>query len=166
MATGGADVGTTGGSWLALAVPLVAFFEGCEKRVAGLVRPYLDKLAKPPVWTRGYGRTYGIAADSPAITMDESRAELAVGLSRYGMRCAALAPALLDRPDCLAAVSAWTWNCGTGAFKASRLRRAINDGRWLDAAALMRKPDTAGGVVYKGLVRRREAERARFLLGC
>lgn len=155
-----------GGSWLDIALPLVAFFEGCEKRVAGLVYPYLDKLAKPPVWTRGYGRTYGITADSPPIFIGEAKMELWAGLSRYGMRCAALAPALLDRPDCMAAVSSWAWNCGTGAFKASRLRRAINDGRWLDAAELMRKPNTAGGVVYRGLVRRRDAERARFLLGC
>lgn len=56
-------------------------------------------------------------------------------------------------------------NCGTGAFKVSRLRRAINEGRWDDAAELLRKPNTAGGVVYRGLDRRRQAERALFLLG-
>ena len=67
--------------------------------------------------------------------------------------------------ECLAAVTSWAWNCGTGAFKVSRLRRAINEGRWADAAELIRKPNTAGGVVLRGLTRRREAERALFLLG-
>lgn len=152
-------------SWLTLATPLVASFEGCAKRVGALVAPYLDTLAKPPRPTRGFGRTYGITMDSPAISMSEARAELADGLSKYGRKCATLAPALLTTPECLAAVASWSWNCGVGAFAASRLRRAINEGRWADAAELIRKPNTAGGVVLRGLQRRREAERALFLLG-
>lgn len=152
-------------SWLELCTSLVAAFEGCEKRAGRLIRPYLDRLAKPPVWTRGYGRTFGISGDSPPITLDEAKAELRAGLSVYGRRCATLAPALLERPECLAAVTSWAWNCGTGAFKVSRLRRAINEGRWDDAAELLRKPNTAGGVVYRGLDRRRQAERAMFISG-
>ena len=34
-------------SWKELAIPLVAYFEGCEKRRGGMIYPYLDKLAKP-----------------------------------------------------------------------------------------------------------------------
>ena len=151
--------------WRDLCMPLVSMFEGCEKRLHGLIYPYLDKLAKPPVWTRGYGRTYGIAGDSAPITMDQARDELKAGLGSYGMRCATYAPSLLTKPECMAAVTSWAWNCGTGAFKVSRLRRAINDGRWSDAAQLMRKPNTAGGVILRGLTRRREAERSLFLLG-
>ncbi len=152
-------------SWLDLAVAIVAPFEGCELRKGGLVFPYLDKLAKPPVPTRGYGRTYGITMDSPPITEQEAKAELGTGLTSYGSRCTAYAPVLVDKAECLAAVTSWAWNCGTGAFKVSRLRRAINEGRWADAAELIRKPNTAGGVVLRGLTRRREAERALFLLG-
>ena len=151
--------------WLDLAAPLVASFEGCEKRVGALILPYLDRLAKPPVWTRGYGRTYGISESSPPITPEQAQVELAHGIEAYGRRCATLAPALLGRPECLAAVSSWAWNCGTGAFAASRLRRAISEGRWGDAAELIRKPDTAGGIIMRGLKRRRETERALFLLG-
>jgi lysozyme len=151
--------------WRELATPLVAAFEGCEKLVRGLIYPYLDKLAKPPVWTRGYGRTYGIKGDSPPITKQEAKDELKAGLAAYGKKCASYAPVLMTKPECMAAVSSWAWNCGTGAFKVSRLRRAINEGRWSDAAELIRKPNTAGGVVLRGLTRRREAERALFLLG-
>lgn len=152
-------------NWLTLCIAIVKPFEGCEKRVKGLIYPYLDKLAKPPVWTRGYGRTYDITESSPAITPTEAEQELGVGLTNYGKRCALLAPNVMTKPECMAAVTSWAWNCGTGAFKVSRLRRAINEGRWADAAELIRKPNTAGGVVLRGLTRRREAERAMFLLG-
>lgn len=145
--------------WLDAATPLVARYEGCK------LSPYLDKLAKPPVWTRGYGRTYGITQDSPAITPDEAERELKAGLNQYGLACVRAAPALLDRPLCLAAVASRAWNCGVGSFKASRLRRAINDDRWDDAVDLMLKPDTAGGVVYRGLQRRRSAEATMFKAG-
>lgn len=152
-------------TWLALCLAIVKPFEGCHKRAGGLIRPYLDTLAKPPVWTRGYGRTYGITEASEGITEAQADAELGEGLTRYGMRCAGYAPGLLAKPACMAAVTSWAWNCGTGAFKVSRLRRAINEERWQDAAELIAKPNTAGGVVYRGLVRRRTAEQALFKSG-
>lgn len=152
-------------SWLPQCLALVKPFEGCARRVGGMIAPYLDRLAKPPVWTRGYGRTYGITETSPPITQQEAERELGQGLAAYAGRCARMAPTLVDKPACLAAVTSWAWNCGTGAFKVSRLRRAINEGRWDDAAELIRKPNTAGGVVLRGLSRRREAERALFASG-
>ena len=149
-------------TWLDIALPLVASFEGCEKRRGDQVFPYLDRLAKPPVWTRGYGRTYGISESSPPITPAEARSELAVGLAAYAGQCVKMAPAVAAKPAALAAVASWAWNCGTGAFRVSRLRRAINQGRWADAAELIKKPATAGGVVLRGLQRRRNAEAALF----
>lgn len=150
-------------NWVGVAVKLVAPFEGFERVMPdGLIYPYLDKLAKPNVWTRGAGRTYGIAMDSPAITKQEAHDELVEGVRAYGMRCAALAPVLLQHPNKLAAITSWAWNCGTGAFKVSRLRKAILREDWATATQLILKPDTAGGVVYRGLVRRRAAEAALF----
>lgn len=152
--------------WQQLAVTLVAEFEGCAKRGGdGLIHPYLDQLAKPPVWTRAYGRTYGIDADSPAISPEQAKLELQEGLRRYAQQCLKLAPGLAARPACLAAVASWAWNCGLGAFRVSRLRRAINDGRWTDAATLIRRPRTAGGVELRGLARRRDAEAQLFASG-
>lgn len=152
-------------TWLSLCSPLVQSFEGCARLIGNLVHPYLDKLAKPARWTRGYGRTYGITADSPPISRGVAALELETGLQNYAARCVALAPVLAAKPECLAAVTSWAWNCGVGAFVASRLRRAINESRWDDAIELIRKPDTAGGVQLKGLARRRAAERALFILG-
>lgn len=152
-------------NFVEIATPLVALFEGCEKKRGGLIYPYLDTLAKPHVWTRGYGRTYGITADSPGITHDEARTELADGLAAYGGRVASYSPGLLARPACHAAVTSWAWNCGTGAYKVSRLRKAIDAGDWDRAAELILRPNTAGGVVLKGLMRRRLAEQAMFRTG-
>ncbi len=152
-------------NWADIAVPLVAHFEGCEKRIGALIHPYLDKLAKPAVWTRGYGRTYGITETSPGITKDEAKVELGAGLSSYACQCLKLAPALAQRPECLAAVASWAWNCGVGAFRHSRMRKAINEGRWADAAELIKRPRTAGGVELRGLARRRDAEAAIFARG-
>lgn len=151
--------------WTELCLGIVKPFEGCAKRMQGLIYPYLDRLAKPPVATRGYGRTYGITMDSAPITQQQADDELQVGLGAYGRRCMAYAPQLAARPACMAAVTSWSWNCGTGAFKVSRLRRAINEERWEDAAELIRKPNTAGGVVLRGLMRRRLAEEQLFRSG-
>lgn len=149
--------------WQDLAIPLVAQFEGCAKRGKdGLIYPYLDKLAKPAVWTRAYGRTYGISENSPGITLEQAKLELQQGLAQYAQKCLALAPALAHKPECLAAVASWAWNCGVGAFRVSRLRRAINEGRWKDAAELIKRPRTAGGVELRGLARRRDAEAKLF----
>ena len=148
-----------------MAVPLVAHFEGDGANKRGLCAPYLDKHVTPPRPTRGFGRTYGITMDSPAITRAQARLELAEGLKAYAGQVLKLAPVLAARVECLAAVVSWVWNCGIGAFRASRLRRAINQGRWADAAQFIRKPNTASGVVLRGLTRRRDAEYALFLLG-
>lgn len=145
-----------------LALPTTAQFEGCEKRLHGLVYPYLDKLAKPPRPTRGYGRTYGITMESPPITVDGAKDELRQGLEAYARDVLKLAPVLAMYPHRLGAVVDWAWNCGIGAFRVSRLRRAILEQRWEDAALLILKPDTAGGVVYRGLQRRRAVNAALF----
>lgn len=153
-------------NWLDMAVALVKPYEGLH-RVApdGLVYPYLDTLPKKPVWTRGYGRTYGITQDSAPITKQEALQELRQGLMEYAQSVLKVTPNLVKKPECLAAVVSWAWNCGLAAYKASRLARAIKEERWAAAAQHIRTPRTSGGVEYRGLVRRREAEYALFLLG-
>lgn len=148
--------------WDQIATQLIAPYEGCHDLRNGLVYPYFDTLAKPGVWTQGYGITYGITGDSSPITKEQAMLDLQSGVRAYGMRCAELAPILLQHPNKLAAVTSWAWNCGIGAFKVSRLRKAILREDWETAAQLILKPDTAGGVVYRGLVRRRQAEAALF----
>ena len=166
MSPAPAPAGRDPADWKTLAVAIVSHFEGCaHKGSDGLIHPYLDHLAKPPVWTRGFGRTYGITESSPAISIDDCKAELADGLVNYAKSCLAAAPNLARRPACLAAVVSWAWNCGTGAFRHSRLRRAIVEERWKDAAEYIRKPRTAGGIELAGLCKRRDAEASLFRSG-
>ena len=90
-------------TWLDLAIPLVARFEGFEKkRKDGLLHPYLDRLAKPHVWTRGAGRTYSISENSSPITVEEAKKELGEGLQVYAAKCLILCPILATRPYCFA----------------------------------------------------------------
>jgi GH24 family phage-related lysozyme (muramidase) len=102
--------------WAELAVKLIALFEGCEKKGKdGKIHPYLDKLAKPPVWTRGYGRTYGISEKSEPVTSGQALDELRNGIKKYGGECLKLALNLALKDQCFAAVASWSWNCGIDA---------------------------------------------------
>lgn len=152
--------------WRLLALPLIAEFEGCARKGKdGLIYPYLDKIAKPNVWTRGYGRTYGITETSKGITMGEALEELGVGIEMYALEVINLSPYLVLRPLCMAAIVSWTWNCGVGAYRRSRLKRAINSERWEDGAEFIKKPNTAGGIVVRGLTIRRTLESKLFREG-
>ncbi|MDU4063032.1 MAG: lysozyme [Acinetobacter baumannii] len=56
-----------------------------------------------------------------------------------------------------------TYNIGSGAFNNSTLLKKLNKGDYQGAADQFLVWNKAGGKVMKGLVRRREAERALFL---
>lgn len=61
------------------------------------------------------------------------------------------------------ALSSFTFNLGVGAFKGSTLLRKLNAGDYKGAANELDKWVHDDGVVVKGLVRRRAAEKALFL---
>lgn len=63
------------------------------------------------------------------------------------------------------ALVSFTYNCGSGAYRASNLRRAVNEGRWSDVPGELRKWRMGGGRILPGLVRRREAESGLFMKG-
>ena len=56
-----------------------------------------------------------------------------------------------------------SYNIGSGAFKGSTLLKLLNKGDYQGAADQFLVWNKAGGKVMKGLVRRRDAERALFL---
>jgi lysozyme len=146
-------------SFAEIATGLIAPFEGLARvKPDGLVYPYLDTMAKPPRWTQGYGETLGIEENSPPWTKEQALSQLRIRVEQFGTRVAMLAPTLVPYPSRHAAVVSWAYNCGLGAFQHSRLRTAILNSDWALAKQLILKPDTAGGVVYKGLTRRRQAE--------
>lgn len=142
-------------------IELIKEFEGMGGSPPGA--PYLDRLANPPVWTRGYGRTKGIGPNSPQITQAAATRELKDLLADYLPAIWAL-PVTLNQSQ-LDALASFVWNVGTGGVAASTgVGRALRRKDWRAAADELLKWDKAGGRALPGLTRRRHAERALFLL--
>jgi lysozyme len=74
-----------------------------------------------------------------------------------------LAPNLSGRQGAFDACVAFSFNVGLGNFQRSTIRQKIGRKDWDGAAEAFMVWTKAGGKVLKGLVRRREAERALFL---
>ena len=60
------------------------------------------------------------------------------------------------------AVLSWTYNLGEGALKSSTMQKKINTARHDEVPAQIKCWNRAGGKVFKGLERRREAEAALY----
>jgi len=129
-------------------------FEGCY------LTPYLCPAG---VATIGYGATYyrdGAAVtlmDAP-ITKEQAKSLLLWMVeTRYLPAVIRLCPEI-DTPERLAAIIDFAFNLGSGALKASTLRRRINAGRWDDVPSQLSRWNKAGGRVLRGLTLRRSAE--------
>ena len=66
----------------------------------------------------------------------------------------------IDTPERLASIIDFAFNLGSGALKASTLRRKINAGHWTDVPSQLFRWNKAGGRVLRGLTNRRAAEAA------
>lgn len=139
-------------------VDLVKQFEGLRTSA------YKDSAG---VWTIGYGTTarakVGIEP-LPGMTITEAEAEyyLQKGLEKFSTEIAGLFTLPVNENEFGAFVSL-AYNIGTTAFKRSSALRKFNAGDKAGAAKAILLWNKAGGVVLKGLVRRREAERKLFL---
>ncbi|MDP3651036.1 MAG: lysozyme [Rhodoferax sp.] len=141
-------------SAVAVAAALARRFEGLY------LSPYLCPAGVPTI---GYGATF--YEDGTRVTLRDApitreRAEtllLWMVRTRFLPSVMRLCPGV-DNPNRLAALIDFTFNLGAGQLKASTLRRRVNDGRWDDVPAELRKWVRGGGRVLRGLVVRREAE--------
>lgn len=152
------------------ALDLIISFEGYLKRLndgTDRVRPYLCPANVPTI---GYGSTryfpekIKVTMGDPPITEARSReclaGELAMNEREFDLMTTRRVHELSR-----GAIVSFIYNCGGGAYRASNLRRAINDGRWHDVPAELAKWRRGGGRVLAGLVRRREAEARLFMKG-
>jgi lysozyme len=137
-----------------LAMAICRHFEGFYSH------PYLDPIGIPTI---GYGTitypdgTTVTLRDEP-ITREQAEMYLAHHLETEVVPALARLCPVLDEAERLAALMSWTHNLGAGNLQASTLRRRINAGAWADVPAQIRRWNRAGGVVLRGLVRRRDAE--------
>lgn len=102
----------------------------------------------------GWNRTF---------TMGEVDAILSKDLERFIRGVLTYCPAAGNRQGWLDALVSFSFNVGLGTLQKSTLRQKFNRGEYEDAAEEFLKYTKAGGKVLKGLVNRRNDERALFL---
>ena len=142
-------------------INLVKSFEGYHTRQAdGSCVAYLDRLARPMIWTIGYGLTEGVYK---GMHLSEAAAEAGLRreLGRHEKAVIRLVTVPLTQPQFDALVS-FSYNVGSGALRRSTLLRKLNRGDYRGAQGSFAAWRMAGGKVYRGLVRRRKAEADLF----
>lgn len=145
-------------AWIDLAVALAKESEGCR------LRAYPDPATGADPWTVGYGATgYGITRDT-VWTQEQADADLQNRLRAIGVRIDELVKVSITDEQ-KAALCDFAYNLGIGALAGSTLLRLLNEGDTQGAADEFPKWNKAAGKVLPGLVKRRDAERALFLLG-
>lgn len=139
-------------------IALIKQFEGCK------LTAYQDSVG---IWTIGYGWTQPVDGKPirAGMSINQETAErlLKTGLVSYENDVSRLVKVRLAQWQFDALVS-FTYNLGARSLSTSTLLRKLNAGDYAGAADEFLRWNNAGGKVLNGLTRRREAERALFLL--
>lgn len=138
-----------------LAAVLCARFEGFYRE------PYMCPAGVPTI---GYGTTRypngrAVTLLDPPITKGTALLYLQHDLARAAASVGKLCPVGMTEGR-RAALIDFIYNCGSGALRASTLRKRVNAARWADVPTELMKWVRGGGRVLPGLVRRRKAESA------
>ncbi len=136
-------------------VDLIKEFEGCR------LTAYLDELAKPPVWTIGYGHTR-TAREGLTVSQDTAERLLRADVGEFAYVVLNLC-AVTPNSNQFAALTSLAYNVGVTNFSRSTVLRMHNAGKFPEAAAAFSMWNKAGGKVRAGLTRRRAAEAALYL---
>ena len=134
-------------------VKFIADFEG--KKLAA----YKDIVG---VVTIGYGHTGPDVKMGQVITEQQALDLLAKDVSKFATGVTQLVKVPITQNQFDALVS-FSYNLGLNTFQHSSILRLINSGKPVQAAAVIKQYDHAGGKVVAGLTRRRLAETALFL---
>ena len=140
-----------------VAATLCRPFEGLR------LQPYICPAGYPTI---GYGTVW--KPDGSKVTMEhapiskETAEEWLVHELRHNYLAGVLkaSPGLLARPRALGAMTDFAYNLGVARYRASTLRKRVDDGDWEDAKAQLMLWTRGAGRVLPGLVRRRAAEAA------
>ncbi len=140
------------------AIKMIRHHEGVR------VKPYQDAIG---LWTVGVGHLVGDGKTLPdewnrTLTMGEVDEILRKDLARFEAGVERLCPTGLTQPrfDALVSIS---FNFGLGNLQRSSIRMKHNRGEFEDAADSFLLYNKAGGKIFKGLVNRRNDERALYL---
>jgi len=145
-------------------IDLIIKFEGYHTKLPdGSCKAYLDRLAKPHVWTIGSGLTKGVH-EGMILTREEHDLRFRQELASHERAVNRLVKVPIAQPHFDALVS-FAYNCGNYALKRSTLLRKLNAKDYDGAEAQFARWNKAGGKVWRGLVRRRKEEAAIFAMG-
>lgn len=155
-----------------------------SKKALNMIKHHEGVRTKPyqcpaKLWTIGVGHVIDpnhgkltIAERAPlpcpagwnrTFTMEEVDAILAKDLERFERGVLKYCPAAGTRQSWLDALVSFSFNVGLGTLQRSTLRAKFNRGEYEGAADELMKYTKAGGKVLKGLVNRRNDERALFM---
>lgn len=133
-------------------IDLIKKFEGCKLHV------YKDAIGLPTI---GIGHLITKGEEFTEITEEEAENLLKKDLQQAVNAVLRLIKVSLTDNQFGALVS-FCFNCGSGSLQRSTLRAKLNREEYNDVPAEFLKWNKAGGKVFKGLTRRREAEAALF----
>lgn len=100
----------------------------------------------------------------PDLTQDQADKQFLIDLGKAYKSVQRLVKVPLS-PEQVAALIDFAFNCGGGNLQISTLLRLVNRSEFIDAADEFVKWNKAGGIVLRGLTRRRMSERSMFLSG-
>ena len=130
---------------------LIKKFEGCK------LEAYLDAVNVPTI---AYGRTKNVKMGD-VCTQEQAEEWLDEELHEYEGYVKDQVNVNLEQYQFDALVS-WVYNLGPTNLSKSTLLKVLNDGKYNDVPAQIRRWNKAGGNVLEGLTRRREAEALLF----
>lgn len=150
------------------ALNLIKSFEGYLREIGdGRVKPYLCPANVPTIgWgTTRYPDGRRVTMADAVIDRDTATKYLAHELMEDEAAVDRASPGVKWTPLMRGAIVSFAYNCGSGAYRASTLRRKILAGQWQDVPRELAKWNKGGGRVLPGLVRRRKAEADLFMRG-
>ena len=137
--------------------PLVDFIKGFEQL---RLKPYYDAAGIPTI---GWGHVIP-NIDEPPITVEQAQAYLDDDIAHAAEGAERYSPILVSEPPMRAgAIVDFCFNLGTGAYRGSHLRLAVDAADWSRASEEIQRWVYGGGKILPGLVKRR-AQEARWLL--
>lgn len=115
-------------------------------------------------WTIGWGHTSPDVHEGLVWTQFKADSQLLIDMSSAEQTVRDGVNIPLTREEYIALCD-FVYNVGSGNFLGSTLRRLLNSGDILGASQQFLQWTKAHGVVLQGLINRRNAEMAEFLLG-
>lgn len=141
------------------AVALAKEFEGLK------LSPYLCPAGVPTI---GYGTVWKpdgtkVTLNDPAITKATAELWLITTLEGICISAAKASPVLTTNENAWGAITDFIYNLGLSRYKASTLKKRIDEQDYTAAGNELLRWVRAGGKVLPGLVKRRQAERKLML---